>query len=285
MNLWPTTEEQIVYRMLPDLTETQLQEYLAFALNVADEAATMVAKNYGNAHAQLKFDGSLVTEIDERSDRLINERIAAAYPDHNVLSEEQSTIYDPAYDFTWVVDPIDGTTNFARGLPIWGVSIALMYQRSPVVGVLVFPLLHEIYSAALGLGATHNGKVLQSAPDTALENEQLVVTCTRTSKRYTLNAPFKARILGSAAYHLAKVADGTALASIEASPKIWDLAGAAVILQEAGALLCMEDGSPVFPIADALLDYKSLSMPIVAAGNDALMAHVRDALVLKESMA
>ena len=72
------------------------------------------------------------------------------------------------------------------------------------------------------MGATRNGKTIRSAAITTPENEHLIVTCTRASNRYTLNSPLKARILGSAAYHLAKVADGTALAAIEASPKIWD---------------------------------------------------------------
>ena len=271
--------------MAPDLTERELQEFQSFALDAANEAAAMVVENYGSVSARQKFDGSLVTEIDERSDRLINARIAATYPEHNILSEEQSTLFDPGYDFTWVVDPIDGTTNFARGLPIWGVSIGLFYRRFPVVGVLVFPLLHEIYSAAKDQGATRNGSTIHSTGISAPESEHLIATCTRTSNRYRLNSPLKARILGSAAYHLAKVADGSALASIEASPKIWDLAGAAVILQEAGAILRTDDGSPVFPIEDALLDYKSLSMPIVAAGNEALMAHVLDALSLQEGIA
>ncbi len=268
--------------MSPELTEKQLREFETFALGVAEEAAAMAAENYGNATAQRKFDGSLVTEIDERSDRLITERITSAYPGHSVLSEEQSTLFDPNYDFVWVVDPIDGTTNFSRGLPIWGVSIGLFFKRRPIVGVLTFPLLQETYRAAEGLGAFRNGSPIHSTDITTPESEHLIVTCTRTSNRYRLVSSLKARILGSAAYHLAKVADGTALASIEASPKIWDLAGAAVILQEAGALLRTDEGGPVFPVEDALLDYKSLSIPVAAAGNQAIMAHVMDALSVRE---
>jgi myo-inositol-1(or 4)-monophosphatase len=267
--------------MRPNLSDKQLQAFQSFALSVANEAAAMVAENMGDVTARHKLDGSLVTEIDERSDRLIARRIATAYPDHNVLSEEQSTTFDPTYDFTWVVDPIDGTTNFARGLSIWGVSIGLLAGRYPVVGVLAFPLLREIFYAAQGLGAFHNDRRIRSTDIAIPESEQLIVTCTRTRKYHRLNSPLKVRILGSAAYDLAKVADGTALACIEATPKIWDLAAAAVILQEAGATLQTLAGAPLFPLDNALLDYQSLDMPVVAAGNDAIMAHVMGALSSK----
>lgn len=268
--------------MATSLPPERLHEYQDFARSIANEAAEMAAGNYGQANAQRKFDGSLVTETDEASDRLLTERIASAYPDHAVLSEEQSTLYDPAFDMTWVLDPIDGTTNFARGLPIWGVSVGLLYQGYPVVGVLAFPLLHEVFSGSIGFGATRNSSPIQSTTIQAPESEYLISTCTRTSQHYRLDTPLKVRNLGSAAYHLAKVADGSVLAGVESTPKIWDLAGAAVIVAEAGGVLTKIDGSPLFPVAEERLDYKTRSMPVMAAGNDVLLDHLTTAIVNQE---
>ena len=90
------------------------------------------------------------------------------------------------------------------------------------------------------------------------------------------------RNLGSAAYHLAKVADGSVLASVEATPKLWDLAGAAVIVQEAGGLLVGMDGEPLFPIAAETRDYKTVSMPVMAAGNAPLLEHLKTAIVKRD---
>ncbi|MEZ4558842.1 MAG: inositol monophosphatase family protein [Caldilineaceae bacterium] len=93
---------------LPD----ELNAYREFALATAREAGDLAVASFGHATAERKADGSLVTQVDKACDRLIARRIHAAYPSHAVLSEEQDTSYDPANTFTWVVDPIDGTTNY-----------------------------------------------------------------------------------------------------------------------------------------------------------------------------
>jgi len=251
-----------------ELTNAQLAAFHDLALNLALEAGQLAADAFRHSHARRKGDGTLVTLADERNDRLITQGIKAAYPAHAVLSEEQDTVYDPANEFTWVIDPIDGTTNFARGLLIWGVSIALLHRGQPVVGVVHFPLLQETYGAVIGLMATRNGEKIQSAPDKEAGDQQLIMQCTRTARRYHVETPLKARILGSAAYHMTKVADGTALAGMEATPKIWDLAAVALILSEAGALLTTLDGGPIFPTPAKRHDYLTHAYPCLAAANE-----------------
>ncbi|MCB9160023.1 MAG: inositol monophosphatase [Caldilineaceae bacterium] len=266
-------------RIAAALSPDELNAYREFALATAREAGDLAAASFGHATAERKADGSLVTQVDKACDRLIARRIHAAYPSHAVLSEEQDTSYDPANTFTWVVDPIDGTTNYARGLPIWGVSIALMFEGMPVVGAVVFPLLHEEFSAAHKLGATAGTATIHASTVEIPDDESFVMTCTRTPKQHHLKTPLKARILGAAAYHLAKVADGTGLASVEATPKIWDLAAVDVIVREAGAILELQDGgAAVFPIPPERLDYGHHDMPIVAAANRPIMNHMRSAL-------
>ncbi|WP_275949814.1 inositol monophosphatase family protein, partial [Vibrio cincinnatiensis] len=84
--------------------------------------------------AQRNADGSLVTVDDLWSDQELRQRIAVQFPDHGVLTEENAHIF-PANDWCWIVDPIDGTTNFARGIPIWGISLGLLYRGTPVFGI------------------------------------------------------------------------------------------------------------------------------------------------------
>ena len=260
------------------LTAQQLRDYLDFAQALAVEAGQFAAASFGMVDARRKFDGSLVTLIDEQTDHLVADAIRAAYPTHGVLSEEQNTIYNPTESLTWVVDPIDGTTNFTRGLPIWGVSIALMQDGHPVVGVLHYPMLHETLTGAAGLGSKRNGSPIQSADTQLPDDESFVMLCTRSQRRYDLRSPLKPRIMGCASYHLAKLADGSALADLEATPKIWDLAAAQVILTEAGGILALQQGGPVFPVPPSRLDYRRHSLPIVAAANDAMYEHIREAM-------
>lgn len=262
-----------------NLTETQLTAFHDLALTLALEAGHLAADAFRHSDARRKGDGTLVTLADERNDRLITAGINAAYPDHAVLSEEQDTVYDPANEFTWVIDPIDGTTNFARGLLIWGVSIALLHHGLPVVGVVHFPLLQETYGAIIGRMATRNGEKIESAHDKEAGDQQLIMQCTRTMRHYRVKTPLKARILGSAAYHMTKVADGTALAGIESTPKIWDLAAVALILSEAGALLTTLDGEPIFPTPAVRHDYLSHSYPSLAAANEAIYQQIFPAIL------
>jgi len=265
-----------------DLNVEQLRALQDFAKGIAIEAGTLAAEAFRHSDARRKRDGSLVTLADEANDSLITARIKAAYPDHAVLSEEQTTVYDPADEFTWVVDPIDGTTNFARGLLIWGVSIALLHEGAPIIGVVHFPLLDETYAAMRGLGATRNGHPIHGATDTKADDQHLMMQCTRTVKRYRVRTPLKARTLGSAAYHMTKVADGTALAGIETTPKVWDLAAVALIISEAGALLVKADGAPVFPLPSVRRDYGAESITSVAAANRSIYDELMGDLTLVE---
>jgi myo-inositol-1(or 4)-monophosphatase len=261
------------------LSEYQL--YIDFAAELAAECGMLAAETFGQHNARRKGDGTLVTATDEQIDRLISARIADAYPDHAILSEEQSTIYDPDVKFTWVVDPVDGTTNFAHGMPIWGVSIALLHCGQPVVGVLNFPLLHTQYRAMLGQGAWRSGERIAVSPLTEVDDQQLIMKCTRTDRLYRLHTPLKSRILGSAAYHLCMVADGTAVAGIETTPKVWDLAAAYLIVREAGGAVVAADGQAIFPLKNERCDYKERSITILCAANPAILQHLAAAMSVR----
>ncbi len=134
------------------------RQHLTLAETLAKRSGDLAVSQFRQVEARRKRDGTLVTDTDEQLDRLITTQLFSAFPDHKVLSEEQTTVFDPNVEYTWVVDPIDGTTNFARGLPIWGVSIALLRHGDPVLGVVNFPLTGEIFSAVKGTGAWCSGR-------------------------------------------------------------------------------------------------------------------------------
>ncbi len=258
--------------------------YLEFAVDLAAECSLYAVSHHRLHVAQRKRDGTLVTETDIAIDHIISRRLAGVFPEHRVLSEEQVTAYDADAEFTWVVDPIDGTTNFARGLPIWGVSVALLHYGQPVVGVVDFPLLHERFTAMAGGGAQCNEETIRTFKGDAADDQQLLMKCTRTDKRLRLRTKLKSRICGSAAYHLCKVADGAALVAVEATPKVWDLAAAWLIVVEAGGVVATWRQEPVFPLAAVSREYVGAETPIFAAANPAILREFLEGVVfLNES--
>jgi myo-inositol-1(or 4)-monophosphatase len=168
----------------------------------------------------------------------------------------------------WVVDPLDGTTNFSLGLPIWGILLTRLVDGWPDLAAMYFPMLDEMYTTQRGQGAYLNGVKIEIK-----QNSQPIsffACCSRTYRNYQVNIPFKPRILGSAAYNLCCVARSIAVLSFEASPKIWDIAGAWLLLQEAGGWIQTYDGSQPFP-AIAALEYARLDFPVMAGATPELV--------------
>jgi myo-inositol-1(or 4)-monophosphatase len=258
------------------MSEMSTRLFLDAALEMAELASSLMLRFTADTHARRKLDGTLVTDLDHAVDQLLADELRRRFPDHRVLSEEGATVYDPAAAYTWIVDPLDGTTNFARGLSVWGVSVALVSGGVPLVGVLAFPLLRETYSAARGEGAFLQGHSIHTSAATSPDDTQLIMTCTRTARRFQVRTPLKTRIMGSAAYSIARVADGAALAAVEATPKLWDLAAALLILKEAGGVYApLDEQPPTFPLPAIMYDYGSHSMPLLAAANADVLAALR----------
>ncbi|MFN2376788.1 MAG: inositol monophosphatase [Candidatus Binatia bacterium] len=228
--------------------------------------------------SEWKQDYSIVTEADVEADHLITSQLTAHFPDDAILSEElapSSTAASHRAHRTWVVDPLDGTTNFSLGIQHWGVSIARCDQKGPDVGVLFFPALGETYVASRGGGATMNGLPIQvRAPSSALP-QGMMACCSRTLRFYHVNLPVKVRVFGSAAYTLACVARGSAAIGMETRPRLWDLAAGWCLVEEAGGVIETLDGSRPFPmVADRA--YADRSFPVLAAASRALLAEARE---------
>jgi myo-inositol-1(or 4)-monophosphatase len=244
---------------------------LDFAVQLARQAGELQVGLLaaGELDPRLKDDHSLVTRADIESDRLITAAIRRSFPGDLLLSEELQPDFPSGSGASaravWVVDPLDGTTNFHLGLPFWGVSIARLVNGWPETAALYFPQVGELYSAQKGQGAWLNGKVLHVRRD-QFRKLSFFACCSRTLQRYRVDIPYKTRILGCAAYTFCSVARNIAILGFEATPRIWDIAGAWLVLQEAGAEVTTLDGLSPLPLRPGL-DYANQSFPTLAAAD------------------
>ncbi len=222
-------------------------------------------QDLGSVPAEQKADGSLVTDCDRWADQYLRQHIRQHFPSHGILSEEGEHRF-PVRDWCWIIDPLDGTTNFARGFPIWGICLALLYQGTPVFGYVHLPLLnqsfHGFWYGPSGLtgptGAFLNQQPIYPNPNPPDQN-QCFGLCTR-SIALAPRLPTKIRVLGMAAYNFLLVASGCSVGALEASPKIWDIAAAWVIVQAAGATWHSLETEPIFPL-QVQQDYGSRPYP------------------------
>lgn len=231
---------------------TELDAALSFAL-----AGGRVAMRHfrSQLRTERKADGTWVTEADWAVEAQIRLRIARAFPDHNVLGEEEGLTAaggGPPVDGapTWIVDPIDGTNNYMAGIPIWATLVALRVEGRVVVGVAHAPALHETYDAATGAGARCNGTAISVAAETDLSKATVLYSSARAWRRAGLGDGFdtladravRTRGLGDFWGHVL-VARGAAHVMAEPDLSTWDVAALQPIVAEAGGRLTGLDGN------------------------------------------
>ena len=252
-----------------------MEPHLTFAIRLAQEVGKLLLGYFHSTElqAELKSDRSLVTQADLEADRVIKTAIRQRYPDEFILSEEKQPS-EAAEEMTsarvvWIIDPLDGTTNFSLGLHYWGVLLARLQDGWPEQAVMYFPAIDELYYSERGQGAYLNHSLLQLKPPGANRPLSFFACCSRTHRLYQVSVPYKTRILGSAAYTLCTVAHSTAILGFEATAKIWDLAAPWLVVCEAGGIVETLDGSQPFPLSTGV-DFYNRSFPILAAANAAV---------------
>ena len=226
-------------------------EELRAAEKAAREAGGIIAGLYrGDYRVKEKSRGNPVTTADLKANRAIREILAGRFPDDAWLSEEDTD--DPKRlerSRVWIVDPLDGTREFIRGIPEFCVSIGLAVNGSPVLGVIYHPLRKELFAAVSGAGARLNGEPVQvSCPENG-ERPCLLISRAEPRKRLEeLAREFVLEPMGSIAYRLASVARGDAHATLTfRRVKEWDVCAGIVIVEEAGGRTMTGYGErPVF---------------------------------------
>ncbi len=222
---------------------------LSVAIEVAREAGALLKSNFGKVQ-EVDFKGriNLVTEMDRRSERLIIERLTAAFPGDDVWAEEGGGGRSGS-ERVWIVDPLDGTTNYAHEYPVFSVSIALQIQGRLEVGVVYNPLLDDVYAARRGGGATLNGQRRRVTSVDTLERAFLATgfayDVTVSDPERNNVGPFSrflvraqaVRRAGSASLAIAKVGVGRTDGFWERGLHAWDMAAALVIVEEGGGFI------------------------------------------------
>lgn len=249
-----------------------LAHELAVAREVAESAGAYLLDMFGTVTGERKSDGTLVTVADIESNRRIIQGLQAAFPGDEIVSEELGTQYAGGRR-VWIVDPLDGTSNYCHKVPVWGTTLALVEDGRPVVGVSHFPTLGFTCLATRGGGAWEKERRMVVGQGQALSEDDLIAHCSRTLKQYQLNLPAKGRMLGSAALNYALVAAGAVRASIENTARIWDLAAGWLLVEEAGGVVDTLDGRPIWPLAPG--DYGSRAYATLAASNPDVFAETR----------
>jgi myo-inositol-1(or 4)-monophosphatase len=254
---------------------------LALVIQIAQNTGKLLldAHHHQGLKVALKEDHSIVTEADLAADHKISSILKENFPEDTILSEElhpglgnEGTQLTPAI---WIIDPVDGSTNFSLGLHYWGVLISRVMNGWPDLAVYYFPAVDELYWAQHGQGAFLNGQAIHvQSPDSG-RPLSFFTCCSRTYRLYEVSIPYKTRILGSTAYSLCCLARGIALIDFEATPKIWDIAGGWLLISEAGGAIETLDGSRPFPLR-AEVNYARQDFPLLSAATPQLLAKARD---------
>lgn len=253
-----------------------MHDAVTAAMEAAREAGRLLADRLGGMlSVERKADRSLVTELDREAERIIVDRLTASFPGYGVLAEERGRM-DGDGEWTWVVDPLDGTHNYVRGIRCYGVSIALARGGELAAGVIYMPSDDEMYAAERGGGAFKNGAPIRVSPrekigecSVGLDSDIRHDTAAKLSALGRVGpGVFNVRMFGSSARTLSYVAEGRLDASVEFLDKPWDFAAGACLVREAGGAVSGFHGQPL-----ALAD----SAYIASNGNvhDALCALVR----------
>jgi myo-inositol-1(or 4)-monophosphatase len=251
----------------------QPDTFVQIGSELARQGGRLARGRLGQAVVSRKADRSLVTDVDCQVQQLIVSQLSERFPDHAMLAEEADQTLasrpDPAdAEFCWVIDPLDGTRNYARGLPIFTTSIALLQAGSPIVGVTYDPMLDQLYSAMAGGGAWLGSNRLQVADRPAHRDSLITVPSGRNRplpagvERWTKIMTI--RSLGSTALHMALIAAGLMDAELEVDSKLWDVAAGALLVSEAGGCVTGLKGEPLFPYP--LAGYRGQDIAYLAAG-------------------
>jgi len=239
---------------------------LEFSQNVAREAGRILMEYYGKIDKfEYKGVGDVVTKADKESEKYIKEQIKSKFPQHSILAEE-SGMFQLDSDYCWAVDPLDGTANYAGRLPIFSVSIALLFRGKPIMGVVFDPNTDRMFSATKDDKATLNGQEIHVNKRESIDDITLFGVSTDIINLMPdyLKVIGKGRSLGSAALHLCSVAAGYFDASADIMCKLWDVAAGSLIVEKAGGKFTGYHGKEVFPLSPDSPAYKSKNVPFLA---------------------
>ena len=255
------------------LEQRNLSRMLETAIVAARLAGQRAMEEINFIKVSIKNDNELTTQADARCQQIIVERIKETYPDHGFIAEEgdQGRVFKQppraAERFWWVIDPIDGTNNFAHQMLSFTISIGVMYEGEPIVGVIFEPATESMFTAVKDGDAQLNGRRIDTSKkgldkfssvglDSHFDNGVPGWACEIIQRT-------RFRNLGTTALQLAYVAKGSFIATIASRQKLWDIAAGVVIAESAGAVVSNWQGGKIFPVS--LDSYEGEELQVITA--------------------
>lgn len=237
--------------------QKDLQKILEVATAAARLAGAQALKDINSSKASIKNNNELVTQTDPLCQKIIIDYVKEHFPDHGFIGEEGDggkLFKQPprgTEPFWWVIDPIDGTNNFVHRIPSFSVSIGVLYQGRPIVGVIFDPNTNSMFTAIQHGQAQYNSTKITVSNDPINEFGSVAIDSNLQGSlpagiaQIMLRTRF--RNMGSTALHLAYVATGGLVGAIVVCPKLWDIAAGAIIVEQAGGVITGWDGRNLFP--------------------------------------
>ncbi len=245
---------------MPNKNDPDRSPFLSVALEAASKAETVIMDYYsGRIASELKADGTPVTAADTEAERIIIETITNEFPDHGFLGEESGDTHSTS-PYVWIIDPIDGTKNYIRHIPLFGTQIALMKVDELILGVSNIPAMNELLYAEKGCGVFLNGEqtnvtAVNHISEAMISHGGMDAFGDRGVLENLCNLAMDAARIRSFGdcymYHL--LASGRVDAVIEAAISIWDIAALTVIVEEAGGKVTNLRGAPIDKNTDSIL--------------------------------
>lgn len=239
-------------------------KYLETAINAAKEASKISLKYFNKSKKiSYKKGNEIVTNADKESEKKIIEIILSKFPKHNIWGEEGGESNKKS-DYRWVIDPIDGTFVYSRGIETFGISISLEHKGEPIVGVNYFPALKKLYFAEKGKGAYLNNKRIHVSKKNNIK--PLYMICTEMARHPKLTKKFRKKIIdrklhvkdfGSTELHLSMVADGKADAAFSYGIKPGDISAGMILIREAGGSVINLKGKKAISSDKKVISYST----------------------------
>jgi myo-inositol-1(or 4)-monophosphatase len=225
-----------------------IKELIAFAMDAVREAGDTALTYYGKGRHKIQFDMRLVIETELRLTEVFRTHLTQTFPQHQIFDghSEMDGYTHKGKRYMWIFDPLDGVANFQAGIPIWCVSLALLDNFWPILGVIYLPATGDFFHAQAGQKAFLKDTEIRTTDQDAINDESVCLTFSRFHQYYHTSFPGKIRNLGCTGAHISYVAMGRADAAVVANESFKDLAAARVLIEAAGGKIYKLDGGEFF---------------------------------------
>ncbi len=228
-----------------DLNVNKLKSFASDTIREAGDHALIF---FGKRKSDRRFDIDLVTKAELELNQFFKEKLHVHFPDHQFYqnTHEQCDYCHGDSRYLWIFDPMDGSANFQAGIPLWGISLALVENFWPIFGIYYFPAIGDIFYASAGEPAYHQNEIISVTPSKFVNDESVLFTFARFHKHYACHFPGKIRDFGCTGAHICYVAKGLADAAVISNEAFQGLAALRCIIESAGGKICKIDGNNFF---------------------------------------